>query len=378
MSLNETHSTTQTTIDSILIVKYQSAVEEGNLVADPHQEHVLSELQQVYNQLIVDSSSLQQSSFASLFIRPKIVKRSHAGLYIWGGVGRGKTYLVDLFYEQVPIKKKLRLHFHRFMQLVHEELKLLEGVEDPLKQVASNLANKARLLCLDEIHVIDITDAMLLGRLFQYLFKEGVVLVTTSNFHPDDLYKNGLQRERFLPAIRRIKEHTKVIEMDGELDYRSKAMDEISLYYLPSNNESDKILEEHFHRLSGVELHRDRNDVIINTRKILVNMWSAEVVWFNFDDLCNTARSTEDYTQIATFFRTVLISNIPVMDDSMDDAARRFINMIDTFYDMRINLIVSADSKPEELYTAKKLVFEFQRTASRIKEMQSKKYILNK
>jgi cell division protein ZapE len=378
MSLNEAEPTIQTAIDSTLIKTYQSAIEKGELIADPYQEPVLGELQQVYNQLIVDSSSLQQSSFASLFIRPKIIKQSHLGLYIWGGVGRGKTFLVDLFYKQVPIKKKLRLHFHRFMQLVHEELKFLEGIEDPLEQVASNLSKKARLLCLDEIHVIDITDAMLLGRLFQYLFQKGVILVTTSNFPPDDLYKNGLQRERFLPAINLIKEHTKVIEMGGGLDYRSKAMGEISLYYLPSNNVSDEILEKHFHRLSGVELHQDRTDIIINNRKIPVRMWSAEVVWFNFYDLCNTARSTEDYSQIATFFRTVLISNIPVMDESMDDAARRFINMIDTFYDMHINLIVSADSKPEELYTAKRLVFEFQRTSSRIKEMQSKHYILDK
>lgn len=378
MSLNEANLTTQTAIDSSLIKTYQSAIAKGNLIADPHQELVLRELQNVYNQIIVDTSSLQQSSFASLFIRPKIIKRSHAGLYIWGGVGRGKTFLVDLFYKQVPIKKKLRLHFHRFMQLVHEELTLLKGVEDPLEQVASNLANKARLLCLDEMHVIDITDAMLLGRLFQYLFEKGVVLVTTSNFHPDNLYKNGLQRKRFLPAIKLIKLHTRVIEMGGELDYRSKTMGEISLYYLPSNNKSNKILEEHFHRLSGIELHKDRTDIIINNRKIPVRMWSAEVVWFNFDDLCNTARSTEDYTQIAIFFRTVIISNIPIMDDNMDDAARRFINLIDAFYDMHINIIVSAESNPEKLYTAKKLVFEFKRTTSRIKEMQSKNYIMNK
>jgi len=375
MSLTRSNSSTQIDADNSLIEKYQNAVLQGELSADPHQEAVLQELQLVYNHLISNSSSLQQSSFASLFIRPKMTKREHAGLYLWGGVGRGKTYLVDRFYKQLPIKKKLRLHFHRFMQLIHEELKLLDGIEDPLKQVANNLSNRAKLLCLDEMHVIDITDAMLLGRLFKHLFDKDLVLVTTSNVHPDDLYKNGLQRARFLPAIELLKKHTKVTEMGGEIDYRRRTFEEIGVYYLSSNSDSDALLEEHFHQLSGVEIHKDRIDIIINNRKIPVKKWNSEVVWFTFDELCNTHRSTEDYTQIATFFRTVIISNIPVMDSSMNDAARRFINMIDTFYDMQVNIVVSADAEPEELYTSNKLEFEFQRTASRINEMQSHAYI---
>lgn len=375
MSLTGSNSAAQANTDNPLLQQYQNAIRSGKLTADLYQEEVLQELQLVYNHLISDSSSLQQSSFASLFIRPKIAKRKHAGLYLWGGVGRGKTYLVDCFFNLLPITKKLRLHFHRFMQLVHEELQLLDGVEDPLKQVAKNLSSRAKLLCLDEIHVIDITDAMLLGRLFQHLFDLGVVLVTTSNFHPDDLYKNGLQRDRFKPAIELLKQHTKVLEMRGEIDYRRRAFEEIGVYYLSSNNDSDSKLEEHFHQLSGVSLQKDRTDIIINNRKIPVKMWNTEVVWFSFDDLCNTHRSTEDYTQIATFFRTVIISNIPVMDSSMDDAARRFINMIDTFYDMHVNIVVSADAEPEGLYRSTKLVFEFQRTVSRINEMQSQAYI---
>ena len=375
MSLEDSNSATQANADNVLVMHYQQAVLSEELSADPYQEKVIEELQMVYNHLISDSSSLQQSSFASLFIRPKIIKSEHAGLYLWGGVGRGKTHLVDCFFNQLPIKKKLRLHFHRFMQLVHEELKLLDGVEDPLKQVAKNLSNRAKLLCLDEIHVIDITDAMLLGRLFQHLFDLNVVLVTTSNFHPDDLYKNGLQRDRFKPAIELLKQHTKVLEMGGDLDYRRRAFEEIGVYYLSSNNDSDSRLEEHFHRLSGVGLQKDKTEIIINHRKIPVKMWNSEVVWFSFDDLCNTPRSTEDYTQIATFFRTVIISNIPVMDSSMDDAARRFINMIDTFYDNHVNIVVSADAEPEGLYRSTKLVFEFERTISRINEMQSATYI---
>lgn len=365
----------QETSEKSLYSAYKDLIKNEDLAVDPHQLKILNELQSVYNHLLTNSVSLQQNSFASLFIRPKIKEQKTIGLYIWGGVGRGKTFLVDFFYDQLPINRKMRLHFHRFMQLVHEELKTLEGISNPLHTVAKNLSKKTRLLCLDELHVIDITDAMLLARLFEYLFDLGVVLVTTSNFHPDELYKNGLQRERFLPAIDLLKRNTTVIEMTGEVDYRSKTLQEIGNYYLSSNPQSDQKLEQHFHKLSGVELHQDRIDVIINNRHIPVKMWSANVVWFSFDNICNTHRSTKDYIQIATFFNTVLISNIPVMDNSMDDAARRFINMIDTFYDMHINLVVSADAEPEGLYVSTKLSFEFQRTTSRINEMQTQKYI---
>jgi cell division protein ZapE len=290
-------------------------------------------------------------------------------------VGRGKTYLVDFFYKELPIKRKLRLHFHRFMQIVHEELNQLASTVDPLEMVAKNISKKADLLVLDEMHVNDITDAMLLGQLFKYLFEQKVVLVTTSNIPPHDLYKNGLQRAHFLPAIHLLEQHTKVVEMGGEIDYRTQTIVEVDAYQIGSGDLIEKRLERHFSALSGVELHNDRVDILINKRRIPIRKWAGGVVWFSFDVLCNTARSVDDYLEIATIFHTVLISDIPLMTSSMDDVARRFVNLIDSFYDLHVNLLVSAETAPEQLYVGNRLKFEFQRTASRLIEMQSKEYI---
>ena len=364
-------------IDSILMQGYQRKIGNGEITLDPDQELVIDELQKVYDYLLENESSKPRNSFSSLFSRSQKNSPSNEphGLYLWGGVGRGKTHLVDYFFAQLPIEKKMRLHFHRFMQIVHEELGTLNAVTDPLKQVAKSFSVKTKILCLDELHVIDITDAMILGKLLEHLFDQGVVLVTTSNFHPDELYKNGLQRDRFVPAIELLKQHTNIIEMGGDYDYRSKAFKEIGIYYFISDENSNKLLNKHFMRLSGVQLYEDRKEMIINHRLIPVRKFNPGVAWFNFDDLCNTPRSTEDYTQIATFFKNVLISDIPVMGPNQDDAARRFINMIDTFYDMRINIVVSAAIEPENLYTGERLKFEFTRAVSRINEMQSRAYI---
>lgn len=363
--------------DSTLMQGYQRKIGNGEITLDPDQEFVIYELQKVYDYLLEKETSKPRNSFSSLFSRSQKNSPSNEphGLYLWGGVGRGKTHLVDYFFAQLPIEKKMRLHFHRFMQIVHEELGALNAVADPLKQVAKSFSVKTKILCLDELHVIDITDAMILGKLLQHLFEQGVVLVTTSNFHPDELYKNGLQRDRFLPAIELLKQNTNIIEMGGDYDYRSKAFKEIGIYYFISDENSNKLLNKHFMRLSGVQLYENRKEMIINHRLIPVRKFNPGVAWFNFDDLCNTPRSTEDYTQIATFFKNVLISDIPVMGSNQDDAARRFINMIDTFYDMRINIVVSAAIEPENLYTGERLKFEFTRAVSRINEMQSRAYI---
>ena len=369
--------------DNGLVEAYLQSVETGEIRLDPAQKDVMDELQLIYSAIVNQKPVVPvkpKKSLSSIFSRKStkesVAKReSVKGLYLYGGVGRGKTHLVDFFFDHLPVEKKVRLHFHRFMQIVHEELAKLDGVSDPLKEVAKSFTDKAQVLCFDEFHVIDITDAMLLGRLLEHLFDDGLVLVTTSNFHPDDLYKNGLQRDRFVPAINLLKDNTKLVEMGGDYDYRSEAFKELGVYYFASDDKSEKRLDDHFHQLSGVELYEDKHEIIINTRMIPVKKLNVDVVWFEFDDLCNTPRSTEDFTQIASYFKTVLISNIPKMDANMDDAARRFINLIDTFYDMNVNIVVSSEAEPERLYSGQKLAFEFDRAVSRINEMQTTKYI---
>ena len=364
--------------ENTLMEGYLNSIKGGKIRVDPDQQEVIDELQIIYNKILSTPPPIKPKKSLSRFFsksKKKSPLNKIKGVYLWGGVGRGKTHLVDFFYDQLPIENKMRLHFHRFMQIVHDEMGTLDSISDPLEQVAKSFARRTRVLCLDELHVIDITDAMILGRFFQYLFDEGLILITTSNFHPDNLYKNGLQRDRFLPAIELLKENTKMVEMGGDYDYRSKAFKDIGTYYFINDKGSEEILEKHFHQLSGIELYEDRNDIIINGRLIPVKKFSPDVVWFEFDDLCNAPRSTEDYTEIASYFKTILISNIPVMGADLDDAARRFINMVDTFYDMRVNIVVSAETEPEFLYTADKLKFEFVRAVSRIKEMQTREYI---
>jgi len=377
--------------ENALLSSYQASIDAGEITSDPSQKVIIVELQEVFDRLIKSSTLRSQSSafefsFSNIFfnktesVTPSVINR---GLYIWGGVGRGKTHLVDLFYKVIPIERKMRLHFHRFMQLVHEELNQLDGVSDPLNVIAKSFSKKARLLVLDEILVNDITDAMLLGTLFKYLFENGVVLITTSNMPPDELYKNGLQRERFKPAIALLEQYTKVLEISGKVDYRLQLLSQRDLYLivdgsLPKEEAKQKSYQQllkRFEEISAIHFHQDRQDIIINGREIPVEMWADGVVWFSFEQICNSPRSTADYSQIATIYHTVLISDIPIMDNEMNDAARRFTNMIDIFYDFHVNLIVSAHAKPENLYTSNKLKDEFKRTASRLKEMQSKEYL---
>lgn len=353
---------------------YQSSIDHGDLYPDPHQKKVIIQLQHIFNESLISPPQKNTFYFGQWFSQSK-PRDCKKGLYLWGGVGRGKTHLIDCFYKILPGKKKLRLHFHRFMRLVHEELHTLSGISEPLHRVAENIAKKANILCLDEMHVNDIADAMLLGRLFEHLFEHGVVLITTSNIPPELLYKGGLQRDRFLPAITLLEQFTTVMEMGGEQDYRSRALEQNGLYHISSSQFTGQRMKNYFQQSSGIELHQDRNDIIINKRHIPVKSWSGGVVWFDFDELCLSPRSAGDYTEIATFFHTVMISDIPVMGSSMNDAARRFVNLIDILYDSNVNLVISAEVEAEEIYVSDKLKFEFQRTLSRLKEMQSKKYL---
>lgn len=363
--------------------QYQAELDNGTLKPDAEQAGIVNKLDQL-------SLAVGEAKPWSPGGKPGVLSRwfggndspsSHhgpKGLYLWGGVGRGKTHLCDLFFDAVPIAEKRRLHFHRFMQRIHDDFKALGEVEDPLKIVADQWAQEARLLLLDEIHVNDITDAMLLGGLCSELFDRGVTLVTTSNVPPDGLYKDGLQRARFIPAIERIKAHTDVVEMIGDTDYRLRLLQTEAIYLVASADETPEAIEQrmlgHFERLAiGAP---DMDTVLnVNQRDIPVVGLAGDVVWFDFKALCATARSTHDYIEIATLFHTVLISNVPVMNDMKNDEARRFVNLVDEFYDRCVKLVLSAEALPDALYTGKRLSFEFERSASRLTEMQTTEYL---
>ncbi len=296
------------------------------------------------------------------------------GVYLWGGVGRGKTWLMDLFYSSLAQTSKRRTHFYRFMQEVHADLKRLKGQQSPLDGVADKIARKARVICFDELFVSDIADAMILGKLFEGLVTRGVALVFTSNVKPKDLYKGGLQREQFLPTIALLEKNCEVVAVDGGVDYRLRQLTAAPIYLPSGAPGAQKKLEELFDDLSDEDVESG-GAITVNHRKIKVVRESENVIWFDFAALCEGPRSPADYVAIASEYQSVIIANVPVFDDTSDNAARRFISVIDEFYDRGVNVIVSAAAAPAELYRGEKLKFEFQRTASRLVEMQSKEYL---
>jgi len=355
--------------------RYQAALTSGELAADAEQRAVIDQLERIYHALLHNPppSESVPGWLARLFTRSKPPARIQ-GLYLWGGVGRGKTHLTDLFYDVLPFEQKSRLHFHHFMQLIHDELRHLKDTENPLAVIADDWIKRYRVLVLDEMHVNDITDAMLLGGVLSALFERGLTLLTTSNAHPDNLYRDGLQRDRFLPAIEQIKAHTLVYEMDAGADYRLRALASAGIYLDAAAANSDLRLLEQFERL--------RNNKPVNTKPLTLNRRllsvvrsSDDVAWFTFDTLCNTHRSTHDYIEIATLFHTVFVSAIPVLDENRNDEARRLVNLVDELYDRKVILIVSAFAEPENLYTGTRLSFEFVRAASRLREMQTIEYL---
>lgn len=289
---------------------------------------------------------------------------------MWGPVGRGKTWLMDLFFQEVTIQNKLRLHFHRFMQEeVHGPLKQLRHQQDPIPIIARNLAQRTQLLCFDELLVEDITDAMLLGTLFQSLFDNGVTLVATSNRPPDGLYEGGLQRARFLPAIAALKHHCHVVELSGPIDHRSETLRESGVFSTMDKQQGRNHLRHVFHRLSGTE--PDMETLTINRRHVQCRGVKADVVWFEFDQICNTPRSASDFISIADEYRVVMVSDVPQLDDSMPAATRRFIALIDEFYEQHVIVILTAAVPVDSLYRGKRYAFEFERTRSRLQAMQS-------
>ena len=292
---------------------------------------------------------------------------------MYGGVGRGKSFLMDCLFNAVPIRRKVRLHFHEFMREVHRELAGLQGTVNPLDVLGRRMSHRYKLICFDEFHVADITDAMILYRLLQSLFDNGVGFVTTSNFKPDDLYPGGLHRDRILPAIALLNQRLEVINVDHGVDYRRRTMEQARLYHTPLGPEVDAEMAATFDRLAE---SRDEEPVLqIESRQIRVLRRAGGVVWFDFRELCGGPRSQNDYLEIASQFHTVLLSNVPHMPVSMASPARRFTWLVDVLYDRRVKLIVSAAVPPEELYTEGPLVHEFPRTVSRLNEMQSSEYL---
>lgn len=354
---------------------YQRDINSAGFNYDPSQEAAVKHLQRLYDDLI--ATARPNVNFWSGLKGRLGMGRQHIapvkGLYFWGGVGRGKTYLMDNFYECLPFDDKLRTHFHRFMRRVHGELNDLSGEQDPLKLVAQRLAKETRIICFDEFFVSDITDAMILAGLFESLFLHGVTLVATSNIVPDGLYKNGLQRARFLPAIELIKTHTETVNVDGGVDYRLRALEQAELFHWPLDAAADQSLLKSFESLAPEE---GRVDVNIDIEgRVIRSRWVADdVVWFDFPAVCDGPRSQNDYIELAREFHAVLISNVPQFSN-LDDQARRFVNLVDEFYDRNVKLVLSAEVKLEELYLKGNLSFEFERTVSRLLEMQSHDYL---
>jgi cell division protein ZapE len=358
--------------------RYQLDLAEDRLQPDPAQAMAIGCIQQLFDELLqpqLDARGLQK--LRQLLRRPQ--RRAAGGIrgiYFYGGVGRGKTYIMDIFYESLPFEQKLRTHFHRFMQRVHAELNALKLQKDPLEQVAARLAAQARVICFDEFFVSDIGDAMILGGLLDYLIKEGVVLVATSNIHPDRLYENGLQRARFLPAIALLHAHTRIIELDGGIDYRLRALEQAAIYYSPLGECANTGLAEGFRTL--VPEHAEvfeSPEIEILGRAIPARRCADDVVWFEFDDLCGGPRSAFDYIEVARIYHAVLLANVPQMGAAMDDVARRFVSLVDELYDRNVKLLISAEVPLEQLYVGGGLSFVFERTRSRLLEMQSHDYL---
>ncbi len=350
--------------------QYQRILQSGSHKKDSAQQVAIEAFQQIHDQLPANSKP-PNSFMAALF-----GKKSDAaqGLYLWGGVGRGKTWLMNLFYESLPFEDKQRLHFHHFMLDVHQRLAELKNQKNPLQLIAKDYAEKYRVLCLDEFIVTNITDAMLLYGLLDALFSYDMVLVATSNRVPDDLYLNGLQRERFLPAIDLIKQHTQVLHLGGGTDHRLALLEQTDVYYTPITQTTHAELEQ---RMLSLATDQIENNKILNVlnREIQTIACADEIAWFDFDVLCNAPRAAQDYIVLAEDFHTLLLSNVPMMSEYHDDKARRFIYLIDELYDKSVKLILSAETLPEQLYTGEMLQFAFNRTRSRLIEMRSEQYL---
>ena len=347
---------------------YAATLAERGYTADPAQLRAIDSLERCEREW-ADYKARRSNALTKLLSRPPIPR----GVYMYGGVGRGKSFLMDCFFNAVPLQRKTRLHFHEFMREVHRELGDLQGTVNPLDELGKRMARRYRLICFDEFHVSDITDAMILHRLLESLFENRVSIVTTSNFKPDDLYPNGLHRDRILPAIALLNDKLEVINVDNGADYRSITLEQVGLYHTPLSAAADASMTAAFERLAEA---RDESPLLhIEHRELQARRRAGGVVWFDFKQLCGGPRSQNDYLELATQFHTLLLSGVPQMSPRNASEARRFTWLVDVLYDRRVKLILSAEVEPDLLYTEGPLAHEFPRTVSRLREMQSAEFL---
>jgi cell division protein ZapE len=347
---------------------YHQTLAERGYTADPAQLKAVAALQRCQDEWAAYKAR-RGNALTKMLVRPPIPQ----GVYMFGGVGRGKSFLMDCFFQAVPLTRKTRLHFHEFMREVHRELQELKGTVNPLDELGKRIARRFRLICFDEFHVADVTDAMILHRLLDALFANRVSIVTTSNFHPDGLYPNGLHRDRILPAIALLKDRLEVMNVDHGTDYRQRTLEHLQLYHAPLGEAANQALTATFAELAEA---RDEDPLLhIEHRELRALRRAGGVVWFDFRTLCGGPRSQNDYLEIAQQFHTVILSDVPQMQPRMGSEARRFTLLVDVLYDRRVKLVISAAVPAEALYTEGPLSHEFPRTVSRLHEMRSAEYL---
>jgi cell division protein ZapE len=356
----------------MIVESFKALLAEQGFSADPAQLRAAERLD-LCSEEWADYKAKRGGTLKKMIVKPPLPR----GIYLWGGVGRGKSLLMDLFYKHVPLERKVRLHFHEFMRATHREMHDLRGTENPLDEVAQRVARRYRLICFDEFHVSDIADAMILERLLRALFASRVGFIMTSNYHPDDLYPNGLHRDRMLPAIDLLKEKLDIVQVDGGKDYRQLARGEIQAYLFPFSDRNEQLMQAMFERFANEQNGDiDRSPALeIEARRINAHKRAGRVIWFDFQTLCGGPRSQNDYLELAAQFDTVFLSGVPRMSAGMSSEARRFTWLVDVLYDHKVKLVISAECAAAELYTEGVLANEFHRTVSRLTEMQSQDYL---
>ncbi|EJO37231.1 cell division protein ZapE [Acinetobacter radioresistens] len=366
LELKSSHSTAFSPVSPA--ERYSQALSSGQFLPDEAQAQAVQELDRVWHELI---HRYKASKKAFRRFRRQTAPR---GVYMWGGVGRGKTWLMDQFFESIPFRRKLRMHFHHFMQHVHRELNKLSGQRNPLDLVADQIYKDAVIICFDEFFVSNVTDAMILSDLFQKLFQRGITLVATSNIAPDGLYKNGIHRDRFLPTIEMVKKNCVVLNVDAGVDYRLRVLKQAQLFKAPLSHEAQQWIARRFSALTQTQV-QSQESIIINNRIVETIGHTEDVLWCEFSELCLKPRSPSDFIEIANIYNTVLVSNVPHLTDQINDATRRFIYLVDEFYDRGVKLLLTSQDDIINIYQGEKLAFEIERTRSRLLEMQSDEYL---